>query len=153
MAERGELATDVMAAYLGKPSAVMLADSPFNRWEFGRSVEADLDEIVVDYVSVDGGMDVLADRRDTVGTIFLYFDDDRTFAGELSDVPSEMTRLDVIAKFGEPSKTGDGIDDPILGRSGAWDRFDRGDHLLHFEYDVDAGVVSKITMMRHDMAP
>ncbi len=153
MTERIKLTFNVVATYLGNPSATMLAAAPFDGWRFERSVETDLDEIVVDYVSDDGGIDVLADRRDTVGTIFLYFDDDRTFAGELSDVPAAMTRRDVIAKFGEPAKSGEGIDDPVLGRTGAWDRFDKGDHLLHLEYDVDVGVVSKITLMRPDMAP
>ena len=147
-----KLTTDVIAAYLGKPSATMLAASPFDGWRFERSVETDLDEIVVDYVSDDGGIDVLADRRGTVGTIFLYFDDDRTFAGNLSDVPATMTRRDVVAMFGDPSKSGEGIDDPILGQTGAWDRFNMGHYLMHFEYDVHADVVSKITLMRPDMA-
>lgn len=59
----------------------------------------------------------------------------------------------MLAKLGVASKRGEEIDNPIFGRSGAWDRFARDGYAVHVEYRVGGGGVARITLMRADLVP
>lgn len=147
------LSTVELSKYLGASASEMLSQPPFNQFVFEKSVEDDLPEVVIDYMSDDGGIDVAADERDLVATIFIFNEKDKKFAPGLSDLPFASNRDDVIGAFGEPSKSGKEIDNPIFGVSGAWDRFGKGSYVLHVEYKVGGGGISKVTLMRPDMVP
>ncbi len=147
------LTTNMLASFLGKPAAGLRAIPPFRDWRLQRSVETDLDKLVIGYVFPQEGMDFVCDGADTVTTIFAYNDSIRCFQEGLGDVPFEMTRQQVIDRFGRPAKSGERFSDPILGECGAWDRFDNTNYTVHVEYHLDSKSIKKITIMREDVVP
>lgn len=147
------LTTDTLAKYLGHSSSVLLAAAPFKDWTFEKSFENDLEEPLIDYVFPKNGVDFVCDGQDRVTTIFLYSDETRCFKEGLGDIPFSSTRQQAIARLGSPSKSGDGINDPILGKYGPWDRFARPGYTLHIEYRVSTDRIKKITLMRPDVVP
>lgn len=142
-----------LADYLGKDVAILLADEPFRHWAFNRTVETDLENPVIDYVFLNGGMDVVCDSRDKVASIFLYSNESRKFKQDIGNLPFSCGRLEIIARHGSPSKRGDKIKDPILGEHGAWDRFMRSGYAIHVEYQLDVDAIKMITLMRADVVP
>ncbi len=147
------ISTKTLARYLGGPTAALLADPPFSGWSFVRTVDDDLDEAVIDYACAAQGVDVSADAQDRVGTIFIGCGAGDAFAEGLSDLPASWDRAEVLAGLRAPSKRGEEIDNPIFGRSGAWDRFDRDGYAVHVEYRIGGGRVARITVMRADLVP
>ena len=141
------------ASLLGKQASILLADSPFKDWTFKKSFEADLEKPLIDYVFAHNGMDFVCDEHDKVNTIFLYFDKFRSFKESIQDLPSSTSRREVIARLGSPSKSGGRINDPILGKYGAWDRFTRPGYAIHVEYRLDVEIINKITLIRADVIP
>jgi len=139
--------------YLGKEDSSLLGDAPFRSWTFKKSVETDLEKPRIDYIFAQDGFDFVCDEADKVTCIFLYFDRSRSFRGSIQGLPSISSRQEVIAHLGSPSESGGGINDPILGEYGAWDRFARPGCVIHVEYRHDADVINKITLMRADVAP
>lgn len=147
------LTTKTLASYLGKPVSVLLSDPPFNDWAYEKSIDTDLEEPIIDYVFPQNGLDLLCDEDFKVSTIFLYSDEDRRFNEDILDIPFSLTRQQVIEKLGSPIKSGEGVNDPILGKYGAWDRFQKSEYSIHVEYRVDSDLIKKITLMRADVVP
>lgn len=142
-----------LASYLGKPAPIMLADPPFVNWAVDRSMDGDLEEPLVDYVFPQNGMDLSCDGDERIRTIFLYADQLRCFDGSLIEISPSSTRLDILERFGPPSRNGVGFKDPILGEYGSWDRFTFADYTFHAEYRVGSNRIKMITLMRPDMVP
>jgi hypothetical protein len=153
---RGEktmaLTTSELAQYLGKHVSTLLRDQPFDQWVIERSIEADLDPPLIDYVFPHDGLDIVCDADDSINCLFLYAGD-RQFSQHITDLPFTSTRREVLGRLGVPSKTGGVTHDPILGESGAWDRFARPGHDIHIQYRLDTDLVAKITLMRSDVTP
>lgn len=147
------LSTVDLSAYLGGPASEILSNPPFNAFDFIRSVEEDLPEIIIDYVSDDGGIDIAADEDDAVSRIFVYNEASKKFTPGLSDLPFWLGRDQVIELFGEPSKSGEGLDHPVLGVSGPWDRFSKNGYVIHVRYKVGERGIDRVTLMRPDMVP
>ena len=141
------------AKYLGKPASSVLAAAPFLDWSHERAVETDLDEVIIDYVFADDGVDLQSDKHDHVRAIFLYFDAGRRFHEGLADIPDDVTRGQLRAMLGEPSKSGGPLSDPVLGEYGPWDRFSRGTYTLHIQYRAKEDRINAVTLMRSDVAP
>jgi hypothetical protein len=147
------LTTKSLAEYLGRPASIVLSAFPFKDWKFEKSVENDLDETVIDYVFPENGVDFTCDGDDKVSVIILFSNDQRRFDEDLLDVPFSLNRQQVVELLGSASKSGGRRTHPILGESGAWDRFSRPGYSIHIEYQVDENSIKKITLMRADVVP
>lgn len=64
-----------------------------------------------------------------------------------------ITLLQVLAKFGVPSRSGEAQSAGFLGPRGAWLRYDSEGHSLHIEFRYKAEGVHGVTLMRHSEAP
>jgi hypothetical protein len=137
----------MISKFLGTHISEFLSTDPFSRWRFTRSVVLGTDRPCIDYEST--VVDIVCDLDETIRTIFLY----EAGANGISffDVPFSCTQNEVRKLIGNPSKSGEGSSSPVLGASGAWDRFSRADHTIHVEYKVDTDEIRKITLMRNDI--
>jgi hypothetical protein len=143
--------TERFVGYLGKPALYATSDSPLVDWKFIRSpIEFDGDSI--DYQFINNGIDLSCDSDDNIHSIFIH-NDSRKFTGLIVDIPFEMRRDDVLRRIGIPCKSGDPINDSILGHFGAWDRFDSHDHSMHIQYHSDGDGIALITFMRPSVVP
>jgi hypothetical protein len=140
-----------MTQYLGRNVSDLLGAVPFGDWPVERHVEEGLDEPRVYYVLKDGVLELFCDPDERIKAIFVRAE---TCGGVgLSDVPFDFTRRQVLEHFGTASESGDRTKDPILGESGAWDRFARPGYAVHVEYRTDSDAVKQITLMRPDTVP
>jgi|SRR5688572_6576797 len=147
------LTTKTLANYLGSPASVILAEPPFKNWIFEKSYENDLEELRINYIFPENGVDLVCDAEERVTTIFLYSDQTRRFEEDLLDLPFLFTRRQVIECLGPPSKSGGRTNDPVLGEYGPWDRFAMPDYSIHVQFRVDADRINLITLMRADVVP
>ena len=92
----------------------------------------------------------LLDETSTIKTIFLY-----TAKGHKGfDGVHYLTKQDeVLRKYGAPQKSGKEKEFPILGRKGAWERYEYPTYSLRIEHSVGADTVEKITIMLPCAAP
>lgn len=142
-----------MTDFVGGPVSRLLGSEPFKNWPVERTVEADLEERVVEYVFDGHGFEVNCDGDDNVTVVFLYAQEYGGFDHSLFEVPFSLTREEVLEHFGPPSKSGEKSVSPILGESGAWDHFSRPGVTIHVRYRPDADAISRITLMRSDVVP
>ncbi len=136
----------ILVNYLGNSVSFMLADVPFKNWGFEKSSENDLEEPITHYIFPKNGLELRCDRHNKVNTIFLYSDEFLGFDESLLEVPFSFARHQVIEYFGSPSKSGNRINDPILGEYGAWDRFARLNYTIHVEYRANIDRIKQITL-------
>ena len=142
-----------LSSYLGKDASVLLSDAPFRDWAVTRTVEADLERPLIDYVFAQDGMDFVCDEKNKLNSIFLFADKSRCFRECVDDLPFGATRKEVIARFGPPSRSGGPLRDSVLGYYGAWDRFTCSGYVMHVEYRLHEDAINKVTLMRPDVAP
>jgi hypothetical protein len=140
-----------MAEYMGRHVASMFEVAPFKNWPFERSVEADLEELRIDYIFTGRALVIECDRNEAVCVIFMRREEYDGFI--LSEIPFTLGRKEVLDRLGVPSKSGEKISDPILGECGAWDRFVRSNFTIHVEYSADVDAINMITLMRSDVVP
>jgi hypothetical protein len=142
-----------IAEYLGEHASRMLDTEPFKSWSVEKSIDDDFEERIIQYVYKQHGLEFhcAADERITV--IFLYLDGCSEFEKSLFEIEHFRNREQVLGHFGVPSKSGTKTNHPILGESGAWDRFAKAGFTIHFEYKTNSDAVNKITMMRSDIVP
>ncbi len=144
-----------MTDFLGEPVSKMLETDPFRSWAVQRIVENDSDEPLVQYIFEDRGLEVQCDGDDHVETIFMYSAKYGGFDESLLDFSFADSREQVLYHLGTPSRSGEKTSDPILGESGAWDRFDytEPDLSAHFQYNLVGQGISMFTLMRGDVVP
>jgi hypothetical protein len=76
------------------------------------------------------------------------------FGGPLpGGLPSESTRAEVRRVLGKPSRSGEAMNIPGLGRKGAWDRYDRPAVCFHIQFTEDGERVQMVTLMAPESAP
>ena len=138
-----------LAKFLGVHSSKLLTSEPFSRWPVRRSVDDDLPRKEVRYEFDDHGVEMICDKDESIRTIFLHAGVDES----LVDLPFTLRRWEVLDRFGPPSKSGAATRHPVLGQSGAWDRFTLGTMTIHFQYRVDSDEIDLVTVMRHDVVP
>ena len=138
-----------LANYLGELSSKLLQSEPFSKWTVTKSVSTDLPRVEVRYVFRHHGIEMICDEDERIRTIFVHGGADET----LAEIPFDMDRHQVLERFGTPSNSGDPTDHPILGKSGAWDRFAGPSMTLHVQYRVDCDSIAMITLMRPDAVP
>ena len=142
-----------IADFLGKNVASMLKEMPFKNWPVERAYEDGLEEPIIHYIFPKNGIELRCDQNDKISVIFLYFDKYGGFDESLFGVSFLWNHERILEHFGNPSKTGDKSNHPILGEWGAWDRFERHGFAIHVEYQIDSGGVKKFTLMRSDVVP
>lgn len=123
------------------------------------STEEDLEEgepVRSHLSSPDGGYE-FSHTLGRLNTLFVYVRAKGKFAafrGSLiQGLAAESTRADVRRTLGSPSRSCEAMSHRILGRYGAWDRFDSKDLCLHFQYTEPAEEIEQITVMTADAAP
>lgn len=139
--------------YLGFQASIMLMDEPFKTWAVERSLEKDLDPIIIHYVFPRRGLELRCDDDEKVSVIFLRSDENNAFDDSLIEPSFSWSRKQVLQHFGSPSDSGEKNSHPILGDSGAWDRFAMPRYTFHCEYKTDSASISSITFMRNDVVP
>lgn len=148
------LTINEIAKYLGDKASHLLADPPFKNWHVTKSYEKGLDKSLVDYVFAGNGIDFVCDAEDErIRTIFIYSDELRYFKEEIKDFSLLFCRQEVVARLGEPYKSGKGFRHQILGDFGAWDLFSHSGYFIHAEYRVNEDSIKKLTLMRSDAVP
>lgn len=141
-----------LAKYLGQKASHLLDTEPFKNWSLERIVYDDSDRPEVRYVFVGCGLELNCDREDD--RIRCLFLETETHAGTvISEVPFQLSREEVLAHFGSPSKSGVPISHPVLGKFGPWDRFQGPEYTVHVQYKVGSDSIEMITLMRNDVAP
>jgi hypothetical protein len=138
-----------LAKYLGVHVSTLLASEPFSGWPVKRSLEGDLPKKEVWYEFDEDGVEVICDEDESIRTIFLHARVDES----LSEISFSLSRTEVLDRFGPASKSGAATRHPVLGESGAWDRFNLGTMTIHFQYRVDFDEIELVTLMRPDAAP
>lgn len=139
--------------YLDFQASIMLKDEPFKNWAVERSLEEDLDPPIVHYVFPRRGLELRCDDDEKISVIFLRSHEGDVFGDTLIEPSFSWTRQQVLEHFGCPSKSGDKSSHPILGDSGAWDRFAMPGYTIRCEYKMDSAGIQKITFMRNDVVP
>ena len=136
--------------YLGKLASDILESPPFREWTFERSIDDDLPERIINYVSEEKEFSFVCDEDEQVQTIFL---ENESLGSSLTDVSFSSSRSEVIRRFGRPSKSGEARVHKILGEYGAWDRYDRSEYSIHIEYHPHTDRIKRITLMRAEVVP
>jgi hypothetical protein len=144
---------DKITDYLGAHASIMLIDEPFRGWVVERSLNEDLDPPIIHYVFPERGLELRCDDDERISVIFLRADENDTFDDSLIEPSFSWNRKQVLRHFGSPSKSGDKSSHPVLGDSGAWDRFAMPLYSVRFEYKMDSAGIRKITFMRNDVIP
>ena len=76
------------------------------------------------------------------------------FVGVLvSGLTPGSTREEVSQRLGRPSRSGEAMTLPILGRQGSWDRYDGEKVSIHFQYAESEDRIRLVTLMVADVAP
>jgi hypothetical protein len=136
--------------YLGKSASALLEILPYSSWEFERTVDGDLPDYPIDYVCEEEGFSINCDGDDRIRSIFLT---SANLIHKELDLPLQCERRDVLGSFGLPSKSGEPSTHQILGKYGAWDRYDGKYHSLHIEYLPDIDRIKMVTLIRCDAVP
>ena len=136
-----------MLDYLGKPAWALLASPPFESWKFKRTVDDDLPEIRINYVSAGNKFSFICDTDERINTIFIEADN---LGRDLLDIPFSSSRDDVLKIFGVPSKSGAARKDPYLGKFGPWDRFDEAQYSILVLFHAHADRIRRVSLARAD---
>lgn len=89
-------------------------------------------------------------KDNTITTIFLFLT--KGF-GEFDGVNQFTTRDEILKKYGSPTKYSQEKTIPILGKVGAWERYDYENYVLHFSHCVNSDKIDKISFMLPNPAP
>ncbi len=123
------------------------------------STEPDLEEgeLPRSYLSCPTGGYLLSHTAGRVNTLFVFLvptDEYRAFVAQLiAGLSCSSTRADVRHTLGLPARAGEAQTLPVLGRKGAWDRYDQGPLCVHFEYTEPEERIRQFTVMTADIAP
>ena len=79
-----------------------------------------------------------------VKTIFLYLN--RGYR-EFKNISASTTREEVYRQFGKPKKECGESEHPILGKYGAWEKYEFDRYSVHIEHELDHDSVKMITIM------
>lgn len=76
------------------------------------------------------------------------FQDHCQFKGDMPwGLSFEMSRQDMMHRFGKPSASGGGVKVPVFGTAPCWDRFDEPPLSIHVRYSPDLSSVILISVM------
>lgn len=86
----------------------------------------------------------LISKEQIIETIFIYPENGGILIG---GIKSNWSRKEVFSKLGVPESSGEESDSPLLGKSGAWDRYKMPNHYLHIEYNIQGNGIKVQTLM------
>lgn len=134
---------------LGLPVTSFLNTIPYCGWVYELTADNDLpeDKRRIHYTFHSNGLELVSDSSGVLVSIFLFSERYGGFQERLSGVNFTLSRKEVREKFGQPSASGEPSYDPILGKNGAWDRFDTFEASLHFGYFPQKDQIESITLM------
>lgn len=98
----------------------------------------------------DDAMSLWLTKDRLVSTIFLHA---RPLIEAQLGLSEPIHLLEVLAKFGVPSRSGEAQSTGFLGPRGAWLRYDAEGHSLHIEFRYQAEGVHGVTLMTNPGAP
>ncbi len=142
-----------IANYLGSRSDTLLKATPYRHWAVERTIENDLDEPITSFVFAQHGMEFACGPEDDIRTIFLYSNKYGGFDDREMEISFSFSRVEALALFGGPSKSGEKHIHTVLGQYGPWDRFAREGYSIHVRYEVSHDQIETITLMRADVVP
>jgi hypothetical protein len=97
------------------------------------------------YVSApDDSWQLLLDPDNTIKTIFLFLGNGYN---NFNSITSSTTPSEIVKMHGEPSSKGKTHEIPLIGKVGAWERYEFSEYVLHIEHSMVKGTVEKITLM------
>jgi hypothetical protein len=99
---------------------------------------------------IDGSMSLWLTKDRIVSTIFLH---SRHLIEEQIGLPEPVSLIQVLAKFGIPSRSGEPQQVGILGPRGEWVRYDDPHHCMHIEFQYMANSIHCVTLMERSVAP
>jgi len=104
------------------------------------------------YVTIEEeSLEFILTEQKIIHTIFISPKENGEFC--FQDYTTNLGRVEIRKRFGEPDKEGAPLSNPILGDNGGFDRFDK-EIAYHFEYaNSDQTQLKKITLMALDVAP
>ncbi len=136
-----------MIDFLGTHISEILDKKPFKQWAVERSIEDGLPDRIIEYVFTQNGLEVHCDADENINVIFIFSEEYEGFKENLFEIPISETSDYVRNYYGMPSKSGDKCRNEFFGDLGAWDRFDKDDYSLHFEYNYNSENINKITII------
>jgi hypothetical protein len=130
----------------------MLEAKPFCNWNFTEEINNWLleERKFVDFI--EDGIEVIASSSDLIKTIFIHYDNNkRHFKHGLVEIPLTSNRSYINSLMGKATSEGSRSISKILGKSGAWQRFDKATFSVHIEFDYEMpDVIRLITLMLND---
>lgn len=100
--------------------------------------------------SVNGEWEFSLSKDNIIETIFIFPNN----GGKLiHGIKGSWSRKEVLNKLGTPESSGEKIDDEILGKKGAWDRFNMKKYYLHIEYNYAGSAIEQQTIMLPHVVP
>jgi hypothetical protein len=98
----------------------------------------------------DSSMSLWLDQQRHVSTIFLHAA--HLIEGQIG-LSEPVSLIEVLAKFGVPSRSGEPQPDGFFGPRGEWVRYDDPKHCMHIEFHHDADRIHCVTLMEKSIAP
>lgn len=100
----------------------------------------------------DQSYELLLNEEERIRTIFLY-PQKGTESFPMYGFTTQTSREEVRQKLGTPTSQGEEQRISILGKNGAYDRFDNPQRCLHIEYTLGQPKIKMITLMLPEVAP
>ena len=141
-----------MAQYIGKPIELLLQANPFNKWNVQRELSLDTERPEVYYSFENCGLFVITERQSEKITCVMLRDNQCERLA-LTDLTFNQSRDEILARFGNPQKSGEPSSHSMLGEYGPWERFQMPGYIVHFEFSLDSKQIEKITFMANEIAP
>lgn len=99
----------------------------------------------------DGSMDFLLTESRKVKTVFVH---SVAAISSLVGIDADKASVaDVIAKFGSATRGGEETKIPVLGKKGAWLRYDKPNEVVHLEFRLGGTGIHMLTLMTPSDAP
>jgi len=134
--------------YIGKDISALLKDDIFKNWQYERTLETELDKLIIHYVFEERGLELRCDSNEVITVIFIAIDKFYVAEKSILGLLFSSNRKAVLNHFGSPFKSGGSINDPILRDYGMWDKFLISNFSVHVEYKVNLDEICKITLMK-----
>ena len=137
--------------YLGKDISSILKISPFKSWIITQSRHDDLAEIRIHYIFENKAIEIVCDKDNLIGTIFINVDKYDSF--KFFEIPFSSNRKKVLKQFGKPFKTQEMFNHSILGVFKKCDYFRQNQLVIAIDYKIKKNEIHNVTLMTNDFLP
>lgn len=137
--------------YLGMDISVFLAQDPFKGWHYERSVEDKLPKPGIGYTFRNNGLAINCDESEKITSVFLFATKYGGYSGNLDLLSYQKAK--VRKDFGEAYRSGQAINDPILGKCGSWELFIHNSYAINITYEYNSERVEMVTLMALEVMP